>query len=28
VPLGFLAASADPFALDVALCGILRINPT
>lgn len=27
VPLGFLAASADPFALDVALCGILRINP-
>ena len=28
VPLGFLAASADPFALDVALCGILHINPT
>ena len=27
VPLGFLAASADPFALDVALCGILHINP-
>ena len=27
VPLGFLAASADPFALDVALCGILRIKP-
>ena len=28
VPLGFLAASADPFALDVALCGILHIKPT
>ena len=27
-PLGFIAASADPFALDVALCGILHINPT
>jgi uncharacterized protein (DUF362 family)/Pyruvate/2-oxoacid:ferredoxin oxidoreductase delta subunit len=27
IPLGFLAASADPFALDHALCGILRIDP-
>ena len=26
--LGFLAASADPFALDIALCGILHIKPT
>ncbi|MBR3223465.1 MAG: DUF362 domain-containing protein [Kiritimatiellae bacterium] len=28
VRLGFLAASADPFALDIALCGILHIKPT
>jgi len=28
VHLGFLAASADPFALDVALCAILHIKPT
>ena len=27
IPLGFLAASEDPFALDHALCGILRIDP-
>ena len=27
VRLGFLAASADPFALDIALCGILHIKP-
>jgi uncharacterized protein (DUF362 family)/Pyruvate/2-oxoacid:ferredoxin oxidoreductase delta subunit len=27
VKLGFLAASADPFALDIALCGILHIKP-
>ncbi|HRR34489.1 MAG TPA: DUF362 domain-containing protein [Kiritimatiellia bacterium] len=27
IPLGFLAASADPFALDHVLCGILRIDP-
>ena len=25
--LGFLAAAADPFALDIALCGILHIKP-
>ena len=28
VPLGFLAASADPFALDIALCGILHLKPS
>ena len=28
VRLGFLAASADPFALDIALCNILHIRPT
>ena len=28
VRLGFLAASADPFALDIALCNILHIKPT
>lgn len=27
VSLGFLAASADPFALDLALCDVLHINP-
>lgn len=27
VALDFLAASADPFALDLALCDVLRINP-
>ena len=27
VRLGFLAASADPFALDIALCNILHIKP-
>ena len=27
VRLGFLAASQDPFALDIALCGILHIRP-
>ena len=27
VNLGFLAASADPFALDIALCRILRLRP-
>lgn len=27
VSLGFLAASEDPFALDIALCGILHIRP-
>ena len=27
VPLRFLAASADPFALDLALCDVLHINP-
>ena len=28
VHLGFLAASADPFALDIALCDMLHIKPT
>jgi len=28
VALGFLAASADPFALDIALCGILHLKPS
>ena len=28
MPLGFLAASADPFALDIALCGILHLKPS
>ena len=28
IQLGFLAASADPFALDIALCDILHIKPT
>ena len=28
VRLGFLAASSDPFALDIALCNILHIKPT
>ena len=28
VHLGFLAASADPFALDIALCGILHLKPS
>lgn len=27
VPLNFLAASTDPFALDLALCDVLRIDP-